>query len=77
MLKIDLVATGQNIKYLIKQNNLRIVDVQQALGFSTSQAIYKWFVGKTLPTIDNMVILADLLNCKIDDIIILAPSPSG
>ena len=77
MPKIDLVATGQNIKYLIKQNNLRIVDVQRALGLSTAQSIYKWFIGKNLPTIDNMVILADLLNCKIDDIIILASSPSG
>ena len=67
---IDMVKTGQNIIVLRKLAGLSVRDLQDAFGFGTPQAIYKWQQGLALPTIDNLVALAALLNVTIDDIIV-------
>ena len=66
---IDMAKTGQNIVVLRKQAGLSVKDLQDAFGFATPQAIYKWQQGLALPTIDNLVVLAALLGVSIDDII--------
>lgn len=68
---INMAATGANIRALIKNKGLRVADVQNRCGFNTPQAIFKWMRGDAMPTIDNMVILAHLLDVTIDKIIIL------
>ena len=67
---IDMVKTGQNIIILRKKAGLSVRDLQDAFGFGTPQAIYKWQQGLALPTIDNLVALAALLGVAIDDIIV-------
>ena len=67
---INMQKTGANIKMLMKLNNIKVIQIQDILGFNTPQAIYKWLRGETMPTIDNMVILATLLNTTTDNIII-------
>ena len=49
---------------------MTVKDLQDAFGFGTPQAIYKWQQGLALPTIDNLVVLAALLGVKIDDILV-------
>ncbi|HPY85271.1 MAG TPA: helix-turn-helix transcriptional regulator [Ruminococcus flavefaciens] len=68
---INMTATGANIKALIKTKGLRVTDVQTILGFNTPQAIFKWMRGDAMPSIDNMVILAHLLDVTIDEILII------
>ena len=67
---IDMIATGANIKALIKGKGLMVADVQTAFGFNTPQAIFKWMRGDAMPSIDNIVILAHILDVPIDEIII-------
>ncbi len=67
---IDMAKTGQNIVILRKQAGLSVRDLQDVFGFATPQAIYKWQQGLALPTIDNLVVLAALLDVSIDDIIV-------
>ena len=67
---IDMIATGANIKALIKNKGLKVADVQIRCGFNTPQAIFKWMRGDAMPSIDNMVILAHILDVPIDEIII-------
>ena len=67
---INLVATGQNIVRLRKAAGLSVKDLQDIFGFATPQAIYKWQKGAAMPTIDNLVILADLYRCKVDDMLV-------
>ena len=67
---IDMVKTGQNIITLRKKAGLSVRDLQDAFGFATPQAIYKWQQGLALPTIDNWVVLASLLGVGMDDIIV-------
>lgn len=68
---INMTETGANIKALIKTKGLKITDVQNILGFNTPQAIFKWMRGDAMPSIDNMVILAHLLDVTVDQIIII------
>lgn len=72
MATIDMVATGANIKKIMKDRGIKVVDIQDIMGFNTPQAIYKWFRGDAMPTIDNMVVLADVFGTTIDNIIITA-----
>ena len=67
---INMIETGKNIKTIMKLNNIKIVQIQQILGFNTPQAIYKWFRGEAMPTLDNMVVLAATLNTTLDNLIV-------
>ena len=67
---VNAVWTGQNIYHLMHEREISVKDVQEACGFSTPQAVYKWFNGQSIPSVDNLVILAHLLGATIDDIII-------
>ena len=67
---IDMVKTGQNIGRLRKQAGLSVRDLQDVFGFATPQAIYKWQQGVALPTIDNLVVLAAVLQVRLDDILV-------
>jgi transcriptional regulator with XRE-family HTH domain len=67
---IDMYATGQNIKSMVKKQKITVNKMQEAFGFNTPQAIYKWYRGDAMPTIDNFIILAAVLNTTIDNIIV-------
>ncbi len=68
---IDTAATGQNIDRLRIAAGLSVRDMQQVFGFATPQAIYKWIHGTALPSIDNLVALAAILDVTMDEIIIV------
>lgn len=68
---INMVATGKNINKLRKQAGISVKQLQDVLGFNTPQAIYKWISGVSMPTIDNLVILAAVLGVTIDEIIVV------
>ena len=68
---INTVATGQNIDRLRIEAGLSVREMQMIFGFATPQAIYKWIHGTAMPTIDNMVILAAVLNVTIDEIVVV------
>ena len=68
---IDMVGTGRNIHNLRIAAGLSVRDVQEAFGFATPQAIYKWQRGMAMPTIDNMLVLAVLFGVTIDELIVV------
>lgn len=67
---IDMKATGLKIKQLMKEKDITPSQVQEVCGLGSLQAVYKWFVGKSVPNIDNLGVLSNLLNTPIDDIVI-------
>ena len=67
---IDLTATGNRITQLRRQAGLTVRDLQDIFGFNTPQAIYRWQRGLTLPTLDNLVVLAAVFGPTLDSIII-------
>ena len=62
---IDMAATGRNIEAMRKAAGFSVRDLQDVFGFGTPQA------GASMPTIDNMVILASVFGVKIDDILVV------
>ena len=46
-------------------------EIQGAFGFENPQAIYKWIAGKSLPSLDNFIILSRLLHTSIENILVI------
>ena len=67
---IDMVATGKNIRNFRIAAGMTIKDIQDVCGVSAA-AVTKWQKGDAIPTIDNMIILADVWDIRIDDIIVV------
>ena len=70
-LSIRPVETGKRIKQLLSEQNYTIREIQGAFGFENPQAIYKWISGKSLPSLDNFIILGRLLHTSIEDILVI------
>ena len=68
---VDTVATGRNIDRLRITAGMSVKDMQMVFGFATPQAIYKWIHGTSMPTIDNLVILAAMLGVTLDEIVVV------
>ncbi len=66
---VDLNKTGQNICILRKRSGVSVRELQELLGFATPQAIYKWQHGNSLPTVDNLVALASILDVSVEEIL--------
>lgn len=67
---VDLKKTGLKIKELRKQNNFSVRQLQYYFKFTTTQAIYAWERGESVPTIDNLLLLANIFNVNITDILV-------
>ena len=50
---------------------MSVREMQNIFGFTTPQAIYKWQHGTAMPTIDNLVVLAAVLDVTIDEILVV------
>ena len=67
---IDLVATGDNIRRLRMERGMTVRDLQSFFGFEEPRAIYKWQKGETLPSVDNLYALGNLLDVPMDQILV-------
>jgi len=67
---IELEATGKQISKLMEQNKMKAKELADLLGISV-QSISKWCHGISLPSMDNLVILAELFHVSIEEILIL------
>lgn len=70
-LSIRPKETGRQIKKLLVKSGYTVKDVQGAMGFENPQAIYKWLSGKSLPSLDNFIILSRLLHTSIEEILVI------
>ena len=68
--RINMKATGENIKNLREKNGYSVHDLQTKLGLATAQAIYKWQQGATLPDIMNLLALSELFHVPVADILV-------
>lgn len=67
---LDLTATGEKIKTLMKLRGLSPRKLQIILNFPYVQTIYNWFSGKNMPSIDNLMVLSDLLEVPINELLV-------
>ncbi len=67
---LDLKATGAKIKTIMRDKGFSARKLQLIMDFPYVQTIYNWFAGKNMPTIDNLVVLAQVLGVTMDELII-------
>ena len=66
---IDPVLTGKNLKKYVEQSGYSVKEIQNYLCLECPQPIYRWFKGKTLPSIHHLYSLSLLLNISMNDLI--------
>ena len=66
---VDMVETGKQIDRLIVGGGHTSKEVAEQLGVS-SECVFKWRHGKSIPNIDNLIDLAELLRVSIDELIV-------
>lgn len=70
-LSINMEKTGKNIRQKISDKGYSVRDVMDLTGISTEQAVYKWLGGRSLPTLETLLILGRILNSDISELLIL------
>lgn len=65
---ISLDLTCKNIKRLISESGMTRAELARVLNVDRSMP-YKWTTTQ-LPSVDNLVMLAYVLNCSVDDILV-------
>ena len=68
---LDLKGIGENIRRLRIENNYSQEELASKL-YVSRQAISSWEIAKTIPTIDNIVMLKDIFNINIDDLLLIS-----
>ena len=66
---VDIPATAENFRRLCREHNTPPNVICSKLHLSSVQSVYHWLSGRSMPTIDNLVLLSDLWNVNIDEII--------
>lgn len=71
MVTINMQKTGLKIKATREERKISVRELQAILGLASTQAIYNWQNGLSLPTVDNLVILSDVFGVRMDELLVL------
>lgn len=74
---IDLEKTGIKLKSMLKMVGYDVKFIQEYLHLSCPQSIYRWFKGKTLPSVENLCALSRLLGVHMEDLLVLQGQAVG
>lgn len=77
MRTINLEATGERIRAKRMALGMTMQDVIDRLYLGSLTAVWKWEKGMCLPTLDNLVNLAEILDCEPMDLIVVMEGPNG
>jgi len=67
---IDKEKTGRQIRTLMERRGLSVQDVRAFLSLGCVQSVYHWFDGKSMPTLDNLYALSELLQVPMDMLVV-------
>ena len=70
-LSVNMEKTGANIKRLIKEQGYSMKEIMAITGVSTEQAVYKWFSGKSLPSMETTIILSRILGVQVTELLVI------
>lgn len=66
---IDKRRTAKRIQLFMHCSGLRPTDIQDYLGLTCVQTVYRWLDGTNIPSIDNLYALSRLFGVKVDDML--------
>lgn len=67
---IEMEKTGQLLKTSIKEAGYDVKYIQEYLHLACLYTIYRWYKGKTLPSVDHFYSLSILLDKHIENLIV-------
>ena len=68
---IDMDMTGKRIKDMIKTAGFTAKDVADACCLANPNAVWRWQKGINMPTLDNLVVIAKMCGCGLDDLVVV------
>ena len=76
---IDVPATSKNLKALRESLGIAVSEIQKMFGMENPQSVYNWEnpERKTLPCIDNLVLLAEIYKVTLDELIVIKEDDSA
>lgn len=70
-ISINMEKTGAHIKRSIKESGYTMREIMEITGITTEQTIYKWYSGKSIPSLETQIILCKLLGLRITELLVL------
>ena len=67
---IDNKKTGKWLRTLCKHYGYSVKDIQDYLHISSNQAIYEWFNGHTLPSVNNLLALSNIFGIPMNQLLV-------
>ena len=67
---IDMVKTGMRLRTLAQSKGYSVRDIQQYLGLSCPQSVYRWYKGAILPSVDNLLRLSELYRVHMEELLV-------
>ena len=73
-----MVISLSTVNYTIKRkliemrvsHGLSVSAIRDYLGLNTTYAVYKWFHGESIPSVDNLLALSMLFNTSINELLV-------
>lgn len=66
---IDAGRTGAKLRRLCILRGVTVRQIQEYLGLSCPQSVYRWLKGASLPTVDNLYALSELFQVGVDELL--------
>lgn len=67
---IDLERTGKRLKAIAVLKGYSVKSIQEYLGLSCPQSIYRWYKGMILPSVDHLLMLSELYQVHMEDLLV-------
>ena len=70
-ISIDMEKTGKNIRKHMLQKGYSVRDIMEITGVTTEQAVYKWLGGRSLPSLESLIVLSIIFETDISDLLVV------
>lgn len=70
-ISINMEKTGAHIKRSIKESGYSMREIMEITGVTTEQTIYKWYSGKSIPSLETQIVLCKLLGLRITELLVI------
>ena len=67
---VDMIKTGKRLKEFAQRSGYSVKDIQQYLGLSCPQPVYRWYKGVILPSVDNLLRLSELYHVHMEELLV-------
>ena len=69
LISLDMRMTGKVIRNMITKRGFSIREIQEKLNLSCPQPVYRWMNGQTMPSLDNLYMLRNILGMHMEDLL--------